>query len=198
MLSNGLGSFVLELTMPSDIQIFVKFQESTVFAGETVNCLITFRNITNLEPEIASPAQWTISRTRKISTSTDKQTFPGSPKSPLRRSSPLVPTARPQYHKSSQSLGLITPRSNGDASPQNSDSPRAGHSHKRSVSIISIGTGESAPPTADLVKQRPSRPGRGHGRSASLQVLSGWHDTATSKSPNIGAWFISEAFQRHG
>jgi hypothetical protein len=58
------------------------------------------------------------------------------------------------------------------SSPSSSDR-RSNHSHKRSVSIVSIGsnnTVEDHTQRNDL-PARPQRPHRGHGRASSLQII---------------------------
>ena len=42
------------VAMPSDLQVFVKWKEQTVFAGEDVECTITFKNVAEIAEEKAN------------------------------------------------------------------------------------------------------------------------------------------------
>ncbi|KKK14223.1 hypothetical protein AOCH_000341, partial [Aspergillus ochraceoroseus] len=171
------------LAMPSDIQVFVKWKDQTIFAGEDVECTITFKNVTEkgVEPGTGGP-QTPHQRKQSRAASTHSDSFslklPSNPfKSPHRRSYPLIPRKSPSHRfSSSVSSPLIGSHSFPPPSSPRIVSP-PGHKHKRSISILSIDSEGGAGGTAGDKTPRTSsqfsypRPIRGHGRSASLQVV---------------------------
>ncbi|KAL4918232.1 Rgp1-domain-containing protein [Aspergillus aurantiobrunneus] len=167
--------------MSSDIQVFVKWKDQSIFAGEDVECTITFKNVA--ESEEPSNAQTPHLRKQSRTALTPRSDsfslrFPSNPfKSPSRRSHPIIPRQSPAHRiSSSVSSPLIGSHSFPPPStPRNG--PPAGHKHKRSVSILSIDSeGGNSNAASDKTPRTPSqlnhsRPVRGHGRSASLQVV---------------------------
>ncbi|KAL2872749.1 putative intracellular protein transport protein (Sat1) [Aspergillus lucknowensis] len=168
--------------MSSDIQVFVKWKDQSIFAGEDVECTITFKNVAEKTEDSANaqtPHQRKHSRS-VISPRSDSFSLrlPSNPfKSPNRASYPIAPKKGPSHRfSSSVSSPLIGSHSFPPPStPQNG--PPSGHKHKRSVSILSIDSeGGASTTTGDKTPKTPSqfnhsRPARGHGRSASLQVV---------------------------
>ncbi|KAF5671010.1 RGP1-like protein [Fusarium heterosporum] len=156
---------------PSNIRVFIRWHDQTVFAGEEVKCTITFKNVT------PGPGQ-------------SKQQPQQSERSRL--ASPLHGRAKPSqgltpppsassgrgHRRSALSLSVPATQSHSrTGSVQWPSSPssdrRPSHSHKRSVSIVSIGsnnTVEDHTQRNDL-PVRPQRPHRGHGRASSLQII---------------------------
>ncbi|KAF2190632.1 Rgp1-domain-containing protein [Zopfia rhizophila CBS 207.26] len=192
--------------MSSNIRVFVKWKESTVFAGEDIECTITFKNIAPANNLDRSPVR-----------SSKQNGFP--PGGERQRKLPPVhsSTTRPSISRNSSfgsqippphlrghrpTLSLNTPSIAGDRrSPVqlsgglNNGSAASGHKHGKSLSIISIGTDPATEVSHD--RSAPSRrPMRGHGRSASLQVIPGrltpflgspGHRSATHHSPLMGS-----------
>ncbi|PYH90784.1 intracellular protein transport protein [Aspergillus ellipticus CBS 707.79] len=164
--------------MPPDIQVFVKWKEQTIFAGEDVECIITFKNVaeTNVEPRAGGQASHQRQPSRATSSHSESLFSLRSPQkfffSPHRRSVPTIPKKSPSHRiSSSVSSPLIGSHSFPPPSTPRSGPPVSGK-HKRSVSILSIdseGTGEPTPRTSSQYSR--SRPPWGHGRAASLQVL---------------------------
>ncbi|EAU37927.1 conserved hypothetical protein [Aspergillus terreus NIH2624] len=165
--------------MPSDIQVFVKWKDQTIFAGEDVECTITFKNVAEQTAETNNggqlPHQRKQSRTGNTSPKSESLFSLRSPQSLFfnshRRSYPTLAKRSPAHRiSSSVSSPLIGSHSFPPPSTPRSGPP-AGHKHKRSVSILSI---DSDLPT-DITPRSSSqfsrsKPVRGHGRSASLQV----------------------------
>ncbi|KAH8590269.1 Rgp1-domain-containing protein [Bisporella sp. PMI_857] len=163
----------------SSIRVFVQWTEQTVFAGEDIECQITFKNIatspapsrTSLHPSSANGLSPGLEKQRK-----------GSP-APPRSNHALSPKATQLKKGHRTTLSLNSPIGLGIRSPQlasgswNGAHPkptREGTTHKRSVSIISIGAGDTvADSTQNSVasSETSRRPGRRHGRSASLQIV---------------------------
>ncbi|KAK4166169.1 Rgp1-domain-containing protein [Cladorrhinum sp. PSN259] len=184
----------------SNIRVFVRWHEQVVFAGEEVKCTITFRNVARTAPSTPTAAT-TITTLKPLPLSSR---LPNSERGP-RQPSPLAPAgqharAKPSssglappsaargHHKSSLSLSVPSAASRarsgsiqGPWSPPAPSSPaphRNGgqaHSHKRSVSIVSIGS--SVGTVADDGQSgsansgKSSRAGRGHARASSLQIV---------------------------
>lgn len=167
--------------MPSNIQVFVKWKDQTIFAGENVECTITFKNVAETGADGIHGAEG--GHQRKISrvanhTSNNSESFfsLNSPKNLFssRRSASISSQKKAAHQRAASSLSspLVGSHSFPPNSPSTPRSWQPGHSHKRSVSILSIdseGQPEKPVPVHNLSSSR-NRPARGHGRSASLQV----------------------------
>ncbi|KAE8352655.1 Rgp1-domain-containing protein [Aspergillus coremiiformis] len=169
--------------MPSDIQVFVKWNEQTIFAGENVECTITFRNVAEGNVDGNNGRQLSPQRkpSRPGSSTAHSDSFFSlkSPRNlfsnPNRRSSTTFSKRSPSHRVSSSlSSSLSSPLVGSHSFPPPStprNGPPSGHKHKRSISILSIdseGGNDRTPKTSSPFAR--SRPARGHGRSASLQV----------------------------
>lgn len=162
---------------PSNIRVFVQWKDSTVFAGEDVQCTITFKNVANPEGRDPSPARkhngfapggerqrklppvHSFTRPSISRNSSFVSNIPGSPH--LRGHRPAQ-----SLHASSVAGDARSPISPGGAFGNNG----RGHKHGRSISIISLGT-DAAVGGSHNGSVTPTRPNRGHGRSASMQVM---------------------------
>jgi hypothetical protein len=166
--------------MPSsNIQVFVKWKDQTIFAGEDVECVITFKNVTDTTPAASNGGeghQRKLSRVANHASNSASDSF-FSFKSPNSlfsgRRSYSISSQRKPFHRTASSLS--SPLVGSNSFPPNSPStPRSwqpGHSHKRSVSILSIdseGHVDSSPSPQNFARAKSIA--RGHGRSASLQV----------------------------
>lgn len=167
---------IATVAMPSDIQVSVKWKEQTIFAGEDVECIITFKNVAeNGTPDVSSgpqqpPHQRKASRSLNGSSNSDGYFALKSPQALFangnRRSLPQTPRQKTFDRSHRASASLSSPLGVAHSFP-----PSSGHKHKRSVSILSIesdGGNEKTPVPSQLSR---SRPAWGHGRSASLQFL---------------------------
>jgi hypothetical protein len=167
----------------SNIRVFVHWAESTVFAGEDVECQITFKNIAPVPDLSRSPSR--SSKTNGFAPGVDRQ----RKASPLQNAAANSRTLAPQnLHPSSSAKGHrptlslnVTPGAtrlqDGPTSwSASQNGAPVSHKHKRSVSIISIGASDTA---ADINQSHngvnsigsPRRPRRHHARSASLQIV---------------------------
>ncbi|KAJ5281816.1 hypothetical protein N7478_007188 [Penicillium angulare] len=167
--------------MPSNIQVFVKWKDQTIFAGENVECTITFKNVAETK-STANPAgeghQRKTSRVANHTSNNNSDSFLGF-KSPQglfsgRRSYSISSQRKPSNHRAASSLSTPTiashsfpPASNPSSTPR---SWQPGHSHKRSVSILSIDS-EGQTDSSPSPHYNRGKPARGHGRSASLQIV---------------------------
>lgn len=169
------------MSVSSNIRVFVHWAEQTVFAGETIECQITFKNVANVPSTpknnlnslgaVQSPAT---ERQRK---SSPLHTITSPARTTTAQSSRPPPVTR--GHRSTLSLNvpsadLRTQR--GATSWKESRGSTGGEDrgHRRSVSIMSIGQSDTI--NDDTASQSSlgtgsRRPSRGHARSASLQII---------------------------
>ncbi|KAL3469884.1 Rgp1-domain-containing protein [Aspergillus californicus] len=173
--------------MSSDIQVFVKWKDQSIFAGEDVECTITFKNVAEKSEDLRNaqpPHQRKQSRTASTPHSDSfSLRLPSNPfRSANRRSYSIAPRKSSSHHFSSSiSSPLIGSHSFPPPSTPRTGPP-AGHKHKRSISILSIDSEGGNPSVAgDKTPRTPThftqpRPARGHGRSASLQVVPRRHE----------------------
>lgn len=161
--------------MPSDVQVYVRFKEPCVFAGEEVICTITFKNAANLDtPDVGRrPSRgWPGSglNARYI-----KPGAPGLEVQSARSAAISVHGARKtsNAHRSKPSLsipgtGVAGPRSaSWTASPN--VSRKTPKEHQRSISILSFGS----PSVESDDVRRDAASSRGtptHARSASIAL----------------------------
>ncbi|KAI0181483.1 Rgp1-domain-containing protein [Hypoxylon sp. FL1284] len=162
--------------VPSNIRVFITWDDQTVFAGEDIKCQITFKNVAPTPVQTRSPSQH-----RQSSTPIAERSRQPSPLlSP--RSKPnngLTPPLPSRGHRSTLSLTVppTSSRLRGPPpqlqwAPAQPSPQRPGHAHKRSLSIVSIGSAATIEEQSHINSSpvRPQRPSRGHGRSASLQI----------------------------
>ncbi|KAF2850948.1 Rgp1-domain-containing protein [Plenodomus tracheiphilus IPT5] len=187
----------------SNIRVFVQWKDSTVFAGEDIECTITFKNVAPPEGRDASPLR----KHNGFAAGGDRQRklppVHSSTRPTISRNSSFASAQpAPQIVRSHRpALSLHTPSTVGERRPPLTPSAvpgitTNGQRHGRSLSIISLGTNA----TTDGNHERGipiRRPPRGHARSASLQVVPGrpnsypvaspGHRSATHPSPLSGA-----------
>ncbi|KAJ6014115.1 hypothetical protein N7540_008706 [Penicillium herquei] len=169
--------------MPSNIQVFVKWKDQTIFAGENVECVITFKNVAETQPDASSGGEGHQRKASRVAnhvssnSSNNNDSFFGFKSSQGlfsgRRSYSIGSPRRPANHRTVSSLSSplgashsFPPASNPSSTPR---SWQPGHSHKRSVSIFSIDS-EGQQDHSPSPHYNRTKPARGHGRSASLQV----------------------------
>ncbi|KAI9826171.1 MAG: hypothetical protein M1819_007427 [Sarea resinae] len=192
------------MTASSSIRVFVQWKEQTVFAGEDVECKITFKNIA---PSPGTPrvnVQSPKSNGFVAGGERQRRTVPlhavaANNRSISQQNARMSPSQTPG-HKPALSLSVPSSsrRQRSPGSWSAGQNGASGHAHKRSVSIISMGsdvtTEENQGPNSAAAARRP---GRNHTRSASLQVLprmagpsspSGYR-SATQPSPLFNASF---------
>lgn len=162
--------------MASDIRVFVRWKEQTVFAGEDVECTITFKNIANEHPP-PTPSRLVRRSSRQASIS-GKSAHYAQGRSPVIANNHRLPIRHPsgKAHRPSASLsaavspGIDTRSPSWNSLRSNGSGP--GHKHQRSVSIVSLASDDTAGSETGLQKDiaPPVQP-RGHNRAASLQIL---------------------------
>ncbi|KAI1817067.1 Rgp1-domain-containing protein [Poronia punctata] len=169
----------------SNIRVFIKWDDQTVFAGEEIRCQITFRNVAPGPSQVASTS---------ASPASQRQPSQPSPRADrTRQPSPLLgargkptngltPPSAARGHRSTLSLNVPSTSSRLMANSQQWPPPqlpvmpqKPGHAHKRSLSIVSIGSNATVDDQiyghSGSSQLKNQRPGRGHGRSASLQIV---------------------------
>ena len=168
---------------PSNIRVFIRWHDQTVFAGEEVKCTITFKNVARSHHASASHASKPPPTQSRL-INPDNRPSASASQSRLKSPSALAPPPASRGHRSSLSLtvpstpttsrtrsGSIPWTSQGLQEARQGNGHRGGHGHKRSISIVSIGStstvddGQSSPGSA-----KPQRPVRGHARASSLQM----------------------------
>lgn len=165
--------------MPSDVQVFVRFKEQCVFAGEQLSCIITFKNVAEL-PEPPTPGAPSYQRSRRESISQFANVVASQgrlhPNERLQnvRSPSTGRGERPHVnHQSSFSLSMPVTPVLRDPSPSNDNSTpgrKPSHGHQRSVSIISMNsTGLGSAPLDTHAVRTQAKP-KGHRRSSTVQI----------------------------
>ncbi|XXG97176.1 Proteasome subunit alpha type-2 [Hypoxylon texense] len=161
--------------VPSNIRVFITWEDQTVFAGEDIKCQITFKNVapspnqTRSSSQHRQPPTPIAERSRQPSPLLSPRTKPNNG---------LTPPVQSRGHRSTLSLTVPPTSSRLRGPPQQQWTPtqpspqRPGHAHKRSLSIVSIGSAATIEEQSHMnaTPARSQRPSRGHGRSASLQI----------------------------
>ncbi|KAI1344070.1 Rgp1-domain-containing protein [Xylariaceae sp. FL0016] len=183
----------------SNIRVFIKWDDQTVFAGEEIRCRITFKNIfEGAAPSNVSSGQHSIPQSPR----TERPRQPSPLLSPRsnKTSNGLTPPAAGRGHRSTLSLNVPAGSSRFRGSTQQWAPPqpspqRPTHAHKRSLSIVSLGSATTVEDQSHGhgSASRGSRSGRGHGRSASLQIsprggpMNGPHSAALPRRSAFGS-----------
>lgn len=152
----------------SDIRVSVRWESSAVFAGEEVECTVTFKNVTPPSSLRRSPSPNTKLRSHGSSRERWKETLPSRLLQGTATQGRNVRSQKPLSLKPSHGFPLPRMPNIPRASSRPPDSER--NTHRRSVSIISIGGDTASEASSPGPILNPTRPARGHGRAASLQV----------------------------
>ncbi|KAI8301565.1 Protein sat1 [Colletotrichum sp. SAR11_240] len=161
-----------EASSNSNIRVFIRWHDQTVFAGEEIKCTITFKNIARDSSQ---------QRQSQLLTPTDRSRH-ASPLLRAKSNAGLTPpnSAQTRGHRSALSLNVpaAQARKRSGSVPWPSPlTPNAaehrGNGHQKSVSIVSIGsTSTIADETqSNASSTKSQRPGRGHARASSLQIV---------------------------
>lgn len=181
----------------SNIRASVQWKQSTVFAGEEVECIITFKNIAStpathfngyassgrkIQAPKATPtfAKAATPRSRKNSlrSQTKVSQAPIGGPSLSRQSSIRSRTGPPTARGHRPTLSLSTSQTGGPRPMQppssrvDSRSATPSHKHGRSISIVSMGPdSREGNPRGQNLNRVVSGPTKGHGRSTSLNMI---------------------------
>lgn len=165
----------------SDIRVSVQWKKSTVFAGEDVACTITFKNVSQTRSPRRSPSPNAQIRSHSSPRERWKETLPVRSGQDLgsknhRKSPSLLGSSQSRSKVHKQALSPSTSSGSAQVLVANQDGmakgPRTGDNrHRRSVSIVSIGSESFDQVQSPSPALSSGRPGHSHARSSSLQVL---------------------------
>ncbi|KAF4551979.1 Rgp1-like protein [Elsinoe fawcettii] len=190
--------------MPSNIRTYVQWKDSSVFAGEEIECIITFKNIARTaqqrERDVAEgrngsrfdPLRPILERQRTVTQST-AFTKPSLALLPSVMSNATAPVGRGHRPSASMTVAPNTPQT-GWSSNTSVGQARPGKAHGRSLSILSLGTDATSSPG----RAGPGVARRGgHGRSASLQIVPQARGQASpgSKIPSVAQHALDEEIE---
>ncbi|KAL8829165.1 MAG: hypothetical protein Q9170_006291, partial [Blastenia crenularia] len=159
----------------SNLQVSVEWQNKTVFAGEDLECLITFKNIAQVSNSKPSASQ------AQTHDSARERWRDG-----IVANGPHKVTRTPQYqtpkafftkgHRHTASLSHLHSTTSSASNLRletniQSEQGRSHRGHGRSISIVSIGADSASSETRSPRIPAARRPGQYHSRAASLQVL---------------------------
>ncbi|CAO1604550.1 Golgi membrane exchange factor (Ric1p-Rgp1p) subunit [Xanthoria calcicola] len=157
----------------SNIRLSIEWDKAAVYAGENVDCVITFKNV----------AQAPILHRTASQTNSLRERWKDNTAAHVRQQksghSPSYSSSISLGHKHRKAVSHDPTWSAIPASPkvqtreeaQNEEST-AGRKHRRSVSIVSIGGEKSSSTIPFHATSTSLQPGRGHGRAGSLRALS--------------------------
>lgn len=163
--------------MPSDIRVFVRFKEQCVFAGEELNCVITFKNVAEaIEPPTPSIGPYRQTKRNSISQLAAAQAAAATnarlghaDRLQNARSPSVGRNERPQGNRHRGSYSLSSPSTPIPRGPSPSDEiDNRAPQHQRSVSIISGQSPILSPPIQEPGNGRGQQK-LGHRRSSTVQ-----------------------------
>ncbi|KAK5018124.1 Golgi membrane exchange factor (Ric1p-Rgp1p) subunit [Cryomyces antarcticus] len=188
----------------SNIRVYVQWKEPTVFAGEDVECTITFKNIAPLPGAEGDGTRNSRHSGSAPNEERQRKVTPlhSSSAATVSRNSFLSPQVRLEQARGHRAtLSLNVPSSSKPWSPSSGPSNYNGalrpeYKHGRSVSIVSIGSGTIGEDTRrQATAGTAKRPARGHGRSASLQVMPGRSIMASPPPVLLGTRSVTQPSQ---
>ncbi|KHN98298.1 intracellular protein transport protein (Sat1) [Metarhizium album ARSEF 1941] len=176
--------------IPSNIRVFVRWRDQTVFAGEDVKCTVTFKNAASTSSQ--QRQQQKSQQQQKPQGERQRLAVPlqSRAKASVGMAAPPPTTSTRGHRRSALSLGVSSTSSHSrSASVKWSQDAsgggdwRPGHA-QRSLSIISIGSANNADEHVQRNESqslpRTQRSHRGHNRATSLQISA---HGATSPGP---------------
>jgi hypothetical protein len=197
-----------------NIRVFVRWHDQNVFAGEDVKCSITFRNVArppgsahggnNANHGGQGPKSLSNSERPRQLSSLQQVQAQGQARN--KAGGTLAPPTAPAGRGHRASLSLSVPSSSprlrsgsinwsSTSSPSDVTTSRNGHTHRRSISIVSLGSASTADEPTQLLSNtsqaKAQRPGRGHSRAASLQIVSrlpAVNGPGPGPGPRSGEW----------
>ncbi len=166
----------------SDIRVSVQWKNPTIFAGEDIECTITFKNIAVARSLRRSPSPSSHKTSHGSHRELWKETLPmrsvNAPTSATHRKSPSF-SGFSQTHARAHKQALSISSANGFPKfpivnvheGVSSTAFPADNKHRRSVSIVSI-RGEATDETCRYGQSlNPGRSGHSHTRAASLHII---------------------------
>ncbi|KAL8874510.1 MAG: hypothetical protein Q9174_000148 [Haloplaca sp. 1 TL-2023] len=167
----------------SSIRVAIEWQKAAFFAGENLECTITFKNVAQ-----DSDASRTALQTHNHRSPRERWKDNSSGYSHQRRDHASFKTSKsPRVGRHHNTSSLTSPkpatRGYGDVDSFHTQHGGPHRRHGRSVSIVSISSDNELSEKGQTLVINPRRFGHGHGRAASLHIFpSRYH--ATGKSPS--------------
>ncbi|EME48611.1 hypothetical protein DOTSEDRAFT_67597 [Dothistroma septosporum NZE10] len=177
----------------SNIRAFVHWYQSTVYAGEEIECIITFKNVASTPGGTARNGE-SLNTSAAANGAVNSKRASYVPSAPHSRRSSVAQTKPPPLsransvastrgvppgrgHRPALSLSVVSAASRGRGLhsapiPQNgtpNSAVRPSKGHGRSLSIISLGSEPAGERTPTASQSAGVRPIRSHARSTSLQ-----------------------------
>lgn len=183
----------------TNIRVFVQWTEQTVFAGEDIECQITFKNVAPIPNSSSATVTLQPPSANGLAPAGDRQRK--TPAAQVKNGSALSPRPAPpnRGHRTTLSLNVPVNTVRSQAAPElwngASSKGKEASAHKRSVSIISIGASENGV-VGDIAghggKGERPRGSKSHGRSASLQIVP--RRNGINGGPTSGIYYL-ESFR---
>jgi hypothetical protein len=185
------------------VRAYVQWKDSSVFAGEEIECIISLKNECDdsdqqaPDDQTTSFRQKTTQRQRTVTHSTQQlSTVPSV--------APSVAGSRAPSHRPTLSLSVYPPPSNAHqrvpshaASNTTTTTTRHAPTHARSLSIMSMGSDNAAAPTSDglllaavMVVRPVCRSSRAHPRTKLLLCLSAPIETLRLYRASTRRWLV--------
>ena len=200
--------------MPSDIHVFVRFKEQAVYAGEDVECTITFKNVAGIHSNPSPPAPKSGRHSRRVSLVEQAAQTPRVRSGGWGADAPRLAVSQRQGswgetgrgQRPTSLLQVPTESVQEDGLPAKAaevSNARPGHKHHRSVSIISLGSPDVDTHTVNtptLEVPNRARPSIGHKRASTVQLhsarpLSSRKESLSMASPAMGTERASPSFR---
>ncbi|KAL8927154.1 MAG: hypothetical protein Q9172_001478 [Xanthocarpia lactea] len=161
----------------SNVRVSVEWDKTAVYAGENIGCVITFKNVakTPKSQRTASQTSTHNSPRERWKEHTPVHVRQQDPDHSRRYSSSSTVSTKHQKALSRDPGWSTIPATSSlkvGKEPYNEQGSTS-RGHRRSVSIVSMGGEKSSSGKPFQTISTPKRPSQGHGRAASLQVLSG-------------------------
>ena len=188
----------------SDVHVSVQWISSAVFAGEDLECIITFKNVSQAYHVQSSSSPNFNLRGQSTARERWKESLPhhgpsrsiGHTRNNSISKSDHAQETSSTHWPSSFLASPVDPRhSIGIAEAQSAKGDTKHERHRRSVSIVSLGNDVHQTQNTRTESQTPTvrRPGKGHASAASLQVLP-WRSGVVQNGPTSSKICCSRSF----
>lgn len=187
----------------SDVRVSVQWKSSVVFAGEDLECIITFNNVSQAYHVGNSSSSSSNLRNQSTARERWKESLPHHDPSKsightrnnsISKSDHARETSRTRWPPSSLTTPAVIRHGTGIAEAQSTKGNTKQERHRRSVSIVSLAHDAHQTPNTQTETPTPTfpRPVRGHARAASLQVLP-WRNGMVQEGPISGKIYCSRS-----
>ncbi|KAL8651444.1 MAG: hypothetical protein Q9226_004705 [Calogaya cf. arnoldii] len=187
----------------SNIRLSVEWDKTAVYAGESIDCVITFKNIAQAQIPQRSAGQTSShnsprERWKDNTAAHVRQQKPSH--SPRYSSSITVGKKHKKALSHDPTWSTVPATSRVRTGKETYNEQHAGRNHRRSVSIVSMGGETVSSETPFRTTSTSKRPTQGHGRAASLQILPGknlvLNQSPSSTTPNKGSPIHAKAYRQ--